>query len=348
MHETPKTMRLGDIAALVGGELHGPEGLEVSGLQALDRAGPDELSFVVSGRYREAAAASRAAALVLPADWAEPPDRPAVFVRDPYLAYAKIAQAFFEAPRAHTGVHPGARVAEGARVEEPVTVHAGAHVADGAVIRRGAVLHPGVVVGEGAEIGEETELFPNVVIYPGCRVGARVRIHAGAVIGADGFGYAQEEGRHVKIPQVGIVVIEDDVEIGANTTIDRAAFGETVIGRGTKIDNLVQVGHNVRIGPDCIIVAQVGISGSCRLGRGVMLGGQAGLSGHITLGDGVRVVAQSGLLQPVPAGETVAGTPAVRHRLWLRISQALRRLPDLAREVRDLARRLEALEQRRD
>jgi UDP-3-O-[3-hydroxymyristoyl] glucosamine N-acyltransferase len=237
-------------------------------------------------------------------------------------------------------VHPEAVV------HPEATVMSGATVEKGARVGQKAVLFPGVYVGEGASVGDGSLLYPNVVVREGCQVGARCILHAGAVIGADGFGFALdlEVPEHFKIPQAGTVRIEDDVEIGACSCVDRATLGETVIGRGTKIDNLVQVAHNVRIGPLSIVCAQAGISGSAEIGSGVVLAGQVGVVGHIRVGDMARVGAQSGVAHDVPDGATVSGSPAYDHREWLKASAAAPQLAALLREVRQLRRRVDVLE----
>jgi UDP-3-O-[3-hydroxymyristoyl] glucosamine N-acyltransferase len=249
------------------------------------------------------------------------------------------------------GVRPGAYVHPEARVHPRATVMAGATVEKGASVGAGAVLYPGVYVGEGAGIGEDSLLYPNVTVREHCQVGARVILHASCVVGADGFGFAfNPEGErgpeHYKVPQSGIVRIEDDVEVGACTTIDRATIGETVIGRGSKLDNLVQIAHNVKVGPLSLICSQAGVSGSAELGTGVVLAGQVGVVGHIRVGDMAKVGAQSGVAHDVEDGQVVSGSPAVPHREWLRMSAALGQISDLLKEVRTLRRRIETLEKK--
>ncbi len=337
-----KTLK--EIAISIGGELSGPGDLEIKGIQSLDAAGPDEISFAVNEKYARAVANSRAGAFILPVGWSHSLSRPAIFVKDPYLAYALVAAAFSERPFMPTGVSQDAHVGPDCRINKDVSIYPGVFLGKGVEIGARVTLHPGVVLGDGVTVGEGSTIFSNVVVYEGCKIGRRVRIHANAVIGSDGFGYAREGMVHVKIPQTGIVVVEDDVEIGAGTTIDRAALGRTIIGAGTKIDNLVQIGHNVIVGPGSIIVSQAGISGSTRLGRGVVIGGQVGLTGHIELGDGVMVAAQSGVTKNVSPGEVVSGSPAIPHRLWLRMVNSLKRLPDLIRDVRSLKERVKRIE----
>lgn len=335
---------LGEIASLVGGELKGDPDLVIQGIQSLDAAESGHISFATGRRYREAVRASKASAFILPRSWPDVETAPAILVDDPYLAYAKVAALFADRTWIATGISPRAFIGEGCQIDPDVSIHPGVSIGDGCIIGPRVTIYPGVVLGDRVVIAKGSTLHPNVVVYEGCRIGKNVTIHAGSVIGSDGFGYAREGERAVKIPQTGIVVIEDDVEIGANVTIDRAALGVTRIGEGTKIDNLVQIAHNVTIGPRSIIVAQAGISGSSHLGRGVVLGGQVGIAGHIDLGDGVMVGAQAGVAQDVEPGQVVSGSPAIPHRKWLRLTQLLQRLPDLVRDMKHVKERLDRIE----
>jgi UDP-3-O-[3-hydroxymyristoyl] glucosamine N-acyltransferase len=336
---------LGELARLLGGELHGDPALPIRGLATLDRAQPGDLGFVTAGRYRREAEASRASALLVPVGF-ELPGRPLIRVAQPALALVSLLRLFHPEPAPAPGVHPTAVVADSARVAAEATLLAFVVVGAGSAVEQRAVLHPHVVVGERCRVGEGSVLHPHVVLRADVEVGRRVVNHAGSVLGADGFGYAFDGQRHQKIPQVGRVVVEDDVEIGANVTIDRATLGETVIGRGTKIDNLVQIGHNTVVGTDAIVVAQTGISGSCRIGNRVVLGGQVGVVDHVTIGDGAQVGSQSGIMRDVPAGGTALGSPALPGPEGRRVMAALPRLPDLVRAVRALERRLGRVEQR--
>lgn len=326
---------LGEIASRVGGALEGDPGRAIDGVQPLDIAGPDDLSFLTHPRYRAAAAASRAAAfLVRPGDRLE--GRNLIRVENPYGALAAVMVLFHPQPAPLAAVSPLASIDPQARLGREVSVGPFVRLEAACVVGDRAVLMTGVVLGRGASIGEDTVLHPGVVLYPGVQVGRRVVIHAGAVVGSDGFGFGEEAGGRAKIPQIGDVRIGDDVEIGAGTTIDRATFGSTVVGRGSRIDNLVQIGHNVVVGEASVLVAQSGIAGSTRLGRSVILAGQAGVAGHLTVGDGAIVGAKSAAVQDVPAGAFVVGHPAVDHREWKRAQAALRRLPDLLKRVRRL------------
>ncbi len=335
---------LGEIAQLLQGELKGPPDLNIIGLQALAAAGPDEISFAAGSHYKEEVEKSRAGALILPKNWPCTPDRPSILVKDPYLAYALTVTAFLEKPFLALGLSPDAHLGSECEIDRNVSIYPGVFIGDRVHIGLHVTLHPGVYIGNDVYIDDETTLYPNVVVYKGCRLGKRVIVHAGTVVGSDGFGYARRGETHVKIPQIGTVVVEDDVEIGANVTIDRAALGETLIGRGTKIDNLVQVAHNVAIGENSLLAAQVGIAGSTRIGKGVVLGGQVGLTGHIELGDRAMVGGQSGVTRSLPAGELGTGTPAMPHKLWLRVGSLLKRLPEMVKQVRDLKLRVDRLE----
>jgi len=347
MGSDPAGRPLAELVAHVGGTLRGDGSLLIHGVEGLAEAGPRDLSFYGSHRYREALVATRAAAVLVPiGEQTDRLDLALVQVPNPHLAYARISALFHPVARPAPGVSPKADVHPSARVHPEACVMAFVTVEAGAEVGARAVLHPGVYVGAQARIGADSVLYPSVTVREHCLVGQRVVIHASAVVGADGFGFAfdAQAEAHVKVPQAGIVRIEDDVEVGAASCIDRATTGETVIGRGTKIDNLVQVAHNVHVGPLCLLCAQAGISGSAELGTGVVLAGQVGVVGHIQIGDGARVVAQSGVVHDVPAGATLSGSPAVDMRAWLRQSAALPRVAELIREVRGLRSRLEALE----
>ncbi|NPA94516.1 MAG: UDP-3-O-(3-hydroxymyristoyl)glucosamine N-acyltransferase [Thermodesulfobacteria bacterium] len=342
--DTKDGVTLKALAEYLGGEFQGDPSLEIRGISSLEDAGPDEISFAVSQSLADKVADSRACAFILPKGWKAQPVENAIFVKDPYLAYAQTAKLFWEKPFDAKGIDERAVVGPDCQIDSEVTIEAGAVLGANCKIAKKVHIHPGVVLGDNVEIGEGSVLFPNVVVYEGCRIGRRVRIHAGAIIGADGFGYAPGPEGMVKIPQTGIVVIEDDVEIGANTTIDRAAIGETRIGQGTKIDNLVMIAHNVSLGPHCVIVSQVGISGSTKVGAGVMMGGQVGVVGHIQIGDGARIGAKSGVPHSIGPGETVSGIPAMPHLKWLRMVNVLKKLPDLFKELKQLKKRIERLE----
>ena len=338
-----------ELAARVGGEVQGDGALRVEGVAPLEEAGPSELSFFSNKKYRRAFEASRAGAVIVEPGAAVPEGRTVLRVANAYLAFAKISTLFHPPREALPEVSPIAAVHPAARVHPSAHVMPLACVAPGAQIGARTIVFPGAHVGDDARVGEDCVLYHNVVIRERCVVGNRVILQPGCVIGSDGFGFAFDpagEGqgpRHYKVPQTGIVVVEDDVEIGANTCVDRATLGTTRIGRGAKIDNLVQIAHNVEIGPLSLIVAQVGIAGSTKLGMGVIVGGQAGLVGHADIGAGVRIAAQAGVQGDVPAGETLGGSPAMPHGKWLRNVTAFEHLAEMRKELRDLRREVERL-----
>jgi UDP-3-O-[3-hydroxymyristoyl] glucosamine N-acyltransferase len=349
VNRAPTPRRLGELATHVGGELLGDAGLLIHGLNGLAEAGPGDVSFYGNTKYRRQYETTRASAVLVGTDAAPREGVSLIRVPNPHLAFARLLALFHTQPRPSAGVSPQAHVHPEARVHPEATVMAGATVERGASVGARSVLYPGAYVGEGASVGEDSLLYPNVTVRERCQVGSRVILHASCVVGADGFGFAFDaEGangpEHYKIPQTGIVRIEDDVEVGACTCIDRATLGETVIGRGTKIDNLVQIAHNVKVGPLSLICAQAGVSGSAELGTGVVLAGQVGVVGHIRVGDMAKVGAQSGVAHDVEDGQVVSGSPAIPHREWLRASAAMGQLGDLLKEVRALRRRVEMLE----
>jgi UDP-3-O-[3-hydroxymyristoyl] glucosamine N-acyltransferase len=332
-------MDVAEIAALVGGKLQGDGKRRIRGVAALENAGAEELAFAEGGRSLAAAARSRAGCILVPPE-ASLPEKTIIAVSHPKLALIRAAEALHPAERAQAGIHPTAIVSPSARLSPGVSVAAHAVVEEGAIVGADTFLGAGVFVGRGAEIGASCALYPRVSIYPGARIGNRVIIHAGAVVGADGFGYVFAEGRHQKFPQLGRVVIEDDVEIGANATVDRGSLGTTVIGRGTKIDNLVQIAHNVRIGRHCVIAAQTGISGSAEIGDYAVLGGQVGVGDRVRIEAQAIVGAQAGIPtgKIIRRGSAVWGTPARPMSEFKKIYAHLSNLPNLAAKVRELTR----------
>ena len=332
-------LRLGELADRVGGEVRGDRERPIAGLAGLESAGPDELAFLANPQYLEAARASRAGALLVARPFAGL-TCDLVVVADPYLAFARLLAELHPAATPPPGIHPTAVVAASAEVDPAAAVGpdavVGARTSNGAPAARQA--H--VVVGRDCQVGEDCVLHPHVVLYDRTVLGARTILHAGVVLGSDGFGYAAGEGKPFKIPQVGRVVVGAEVEIGANSTVDRATLGETAIGDATKIDNLVQVGHNVSIGRSAILCGQVGIAGSARLGDGVVMGGQSGCSGHLEIGAGVKVAGKTAVFAAVPAGQTVAGTPAIEIGAWRRQQALLKRLQELFRRLRRLEERV--------
>lgn len=334
---------LQELAEYLGGRVIGDATVRIGGLGTLDDAGAGQITFLANPKYAAKVATTGAAAVILPPG-ADNHGRNAIEVANPYLAFAKLLTLFTTRPRTAGGVMDGAFVAKTAVIGAYATVYPGAFVADGVRIGDRVTLYPGVSLYPGVVLGDDVTLHAGVSVREGCRIGSRVTIHNGSVIGSDGFGYAPDGPGWYKIPQIGIVAIEDDVEIGANTVIDRAALEATIIRRGTKIDNLVQVAHNCVIGENCMIVSQVGISGSTRLGNNVTLGGQVGIAGHLTIGDNVMIAAQSGVPGNVPAGQVLSGSPAIPHREWLKCSTLFGRLPEMRKTIADLEKRLAELE----
>ncbi|OAG28677.1 UDP-3-O-(3-hydroxymyristoyl)glucosamine N-acyltransferase [Thermodesulfatator autotrophicus] len=336
--------KLSEIAALIGAELKG-EDLEVTGINALELADEKELSFVESGKFLEAAKNSRARALLVsPALAGKLEGKSLIVTPNVRAAVAKIGFLFYEEKEHPGGISELAFVAEGAEIHEEASIYPFVYVGEKAKIGPRTVLYPGVYVGDEAEIAEEVIIYPNAVIYPRTKIGPRTIIHAGAVVGSDGFGYAQENGRHLKIPHFGRVEIAEEVEIGANTTIDRGTFGSTKIGSGTKIDNLIQIAHNVQIGRGCAFAGQVGFTGSVRVGNFVLVGGQAGISAN--LGDQTMVAAKAGVAKEVPPGKAVAGAPALEIAKWRRCVAAYERLPEMVKELRELKAKIAELEEK--
>jgi UDP-3-O-[3-hydroxymyristoyl] glucosamine N-acyltransferase len=328
------------IAEVVGGTLRGDGGAVVTSVAPLDRAGPGQLTFLASARYLPLLSGRPAGVgvlLVAPALADAPGEAAArVVVEAPHDAMISLLGRLYPAPGAAPGIHPTAVIGRGARIGDQVSIGAWVVVGDGALVGDRVRLDPHVTVGAGVTVGDDSHLYPGVTLYSGTEVGARVRVHAGARLGSDGFGYVFRNGAHEKIPHVGRCLIEADVEIGANSTIDRGSIDDTVIGAGTKIDNLVHVGHNVRIGRLCLLMAQVGVAGSVRIEDGCILAGQVGVSGHLAIGRGARLAAQAGVFGDVPAGETWSGYPARPHREALRAQAAMFRLPSLLRGLERL------------
>ena len=335
---------LNELAAHLGGRVIGDGTVLIKGVNGLDEAREGDLSFLANPRYQEKIITTGAGA-VLVKPGVECPGKNLLVVADPYAAFGRALELFHRRQRPAPGIHPQAIIATGAEVDPEATIYPQVYVGAGAIIAARAVLHPGVVIGDTAAVGAESILYPNVTIYEGCIIGQRVILHAGVVVGSDGFGFAVPGQENRKIPQVGIVQIDDDVEIGANTTIDRATLGRTWIQKGVKIDNLVQIAHNVVVGEHAIIVAQVGVSGSTRIGRGVLIGGQAGIVGHISIGDHAMVAARAGISKNVPAGQIYGGAPQQPYREWLRAASSIPKLPEMRNKIAVLNRRVAALEQ---
>ena len=316
---------LKEIADFVGGEFVGNGDRPVGGVAALADAGSTDLSFLSNRKYAERLRETKAGAILVPKDLEGDDDR-WIRVDDPYFALARIMTRWFSTRPLPKGVSSQASIASSAKLGKNVAVGPFATIGENVVIGNNVIIFQGVSLEAASSIGDDCIIYPNAVIYDGTRIGRRCIIHAGVVIGSDGYGFAMHDGKHYKIPQIGIVRIEDDVEIGAGTTIDRAALGETVIGEGTKIDNLVQIGHNVKIGKHCLLVSQVGIAGSTQLGDYVSVAGQSGFSGHLKIGHRVQVAAKSAVLEDVPDDTKVMGSPAMPFKEFARRQATLKRL----------------------
>lgn len=324
-------MKLRDLAAAIDAEVVGDGDVVVTHVATIESGGPGALVMVREAHYLPQAQAGTAAALLLPPDF-HPAHKPALRARDVRVAFARAIGLLHPAAPSAPGIHPTAVIGARTTLGSDVTVGPYVVVGDDCRIGKGVILMAGCVVGGRVLIGEATILYPRVVLYDGTDIGRRVIIHAGAVLGSDGFGYAADHGQHLKIPHIGKVVVEDDVEIGANTTVDRATLGETRIGAGTKVDNLVQIAHNVTIGRAAIIAGQTGISGSVAIGDGAILAGQVGVKDHVRIGARAMVLARTAVFKNIPDGAVVSGDPARPHRDVLRQQAALQQLPDLVKQ----------------
>jgi UDP-3-O-[3-hydroxymyristoyl] glucosamine N-acyltransferase len=336
---------LGELARAIGGQVTGAAETVITGVSSLEQAQPGDLAYVEGDRFAKAAMDSKAAAFVVAQPLAGL-SRPQLVAANPKYAFAQLVQQFFTTPYKSRGIAQQVTQGTGVQIGPEVSVWPFVTLGDRVKIGARVTLYPGVFIGEDSVVGDDCLLYPNVTVRERCTIGKRVIIHSGTVIGSDGFGYVQHEGRHHKIPQIGTVVIEDDVELGANVTVDRATFGRTVIRRGTKVDNLVQVAHNVTVGEHNILVAQVGIAGSTTLGSHVVVGGQAGLSDHIEVGDRVMIAARSGVNRSLTGNQIVSGAPAMPHEVSIKAQAVIPRLPELRQQVRDLEHRVRALEAR--
>jgi len=330
-------VKLSELAAYVQGQVVGDGTIEITGVKGINEAGPGEITFLSHNRYKKAISQSKASA-VIAKEMIEGLSLSQLLVNNPYYAFAKTLEIFYKNQSPPPGISQNAYISPEAHIDEGATIFEGVFVGPLCHIARGAILYPGVYVAEGSKVGEGTIVHPNVTIREKVAIGKNVIIHAGSVIGSDGFGYVFENGKHHKIPQVGGVVVEDNVEIGANVSIDRATMGNTIIGSGTKIDNLVQIAHNVKIGQNCIIVAQTGISGSSVLGNSVILAGQVGVVDHVTLADRVMIGAKSGVSNDIKEAGAYSGIPAIPHKVWLKAQALYAKLPELAKRLREIER----------
>lgn len=327
---------LSELAGIINGRVSGDENLRITGLSGIKEAQEGDLTFLANSKYLALAKETGASAILVSPD-VELPNKPLIIVDNPSFAFAQIINEVLDAKRfVPQGIHPTAVIADDAVLGKNVAVGAHAVISPGTKIGDDTVIEPGTFIGHETHIGNSCYLYANVTIRERTQIADRVIIHSGAVIGSDGFGFELVDGIHAKIPQIGIVEIGSDVEIGANVTIDRARFQKTVIGEGTKIDNLVQIAHNVKIGKHCIIVSQVGISGSVEVKDKAILAGQAGIAGHLTIGEGAIVAAQAGVTKSVPPKTKVSGYPAMPHNEARKLHVSLKKLPEYIKTIRDL------------
>lgn len=338
-----KELTVREIAELVGGEIVGDSDIVIRGVSSFDDAGPDDITFAVSAGYKQRLDETGAAAVIVSRTVSES-QKILVRVENPILALAKVSTLFHSVHRPVVGVSQHAHVGKSFRCGADVSIYPGVFVGDDVTLGDRVTIHSGVVIDDRVMVGDDVVLYPNVCILERCEIGDRVIIQAGSVIGSDGFGFAPDEGRYHKIPQTGIVRIDDDVEIGACNTVDRATFGRTWIKRGVKTDNLVHIAHNVVVGEDTVLVAQVCIAGSVTIGDHAILAGQAGISQHVSIGNRVTVGPQAGVAKSIPDDQIVSGSPEMPHRLWLRVSHIIPKLPEMKKKIRELEKRIEQLE----
>lgn len=332
-----------ELAALIDGLVEGDGSTAIIGIANIEDAQAGDVTFAENARFLGTAERSAAAAVIAPQQ-GPVIGKPLIRVKNPKFAFAQVLRIFAPEPKVYKGIHPTAQFGKNVTIGENVSVHAHAVIGDNVSIGEHSVIYPFTYIGDNVTIGASCVLYPHVALHDDTELGNCVIIHSGSVLGTDGFGYMFIEDRHYKIPQIGRVIIEDDVEIGANVTIDKARTGSTRIGRGTKIDNLVHIGHNCTIGEHCVIVAQVGISGTVEVGRGVILAGQAGIKDHVRIGDGAIIGGKTGVLGDVPAGAFMSGHYGRPHAKEMRSAAALERLPEMQKRLRDLERRLVELE----
>ncbi|MBI3753011.1 MAG: UDP-3-O-(3-hydroxymyristoyl)glucosamine N-acyltransferase [Deltaproteobacteria bacterium] len=339
---TKKTLK--ELARFVGGDIAGDENIAISGVAGIDDAGKGDITFIANPKYIAKISSAKASAIIASPDVKREEGKNFLYVKNPYLAFAKILALFNPPPAPDKGIHPEAHIHHTAEIGSSVSIYPHVFVDEAVKIGDRVMLCPGVYLGKGVSVGDDTILYSNVSVREGCYLGRRVIVHCNSVVGSDGFGFAKDGTKYYKIPQMGIVRIEDDVEIGACVTIDRATLGETVIKRGTKIDNLVQIAHNVEVGEDCIIVAQVGIAGSTKIGNRVTLAGQVGVVGHIEIGDDVIIGSQSGVAQGIFEKGVFSGSPAIPHREWLKAQNIFAKLPEMRKMLLELEKRIQEIE----
>ena len=339
-----KKIPLNKIAELLEGELTGDhDNIIISDVAGLNEASSGDISFLAHTRHLRDLHDTNASAVVLPKDVNF--DRiPSIKVDNPYYAFSKLLHIFYDQPYITMGVDKRAIIGRDVQIGRDVTIYPDVYIENGVIVGNNVIIYPYTFIGKGSSVGDYSTIYPNVTIREGCSIGSRVIIHSGAVIGSDGFGFVYHKGVHHKIPQVGGVIIEDDVEVGANTTIDRATKGNTIVKRGTKIDNLVQIAHNVTIGEDCVFASQTGIAGSTQVGNHVTMAGQAGITGHIQIGDNVTVTGQAGVTKNVRDGQTVSGMPAMPHKDWLKAMAIFENLKELKHKLSELEDKVGGIE----
>ncbi|MFH1624332.1 MAG: UDP-3-O-(3-hydroxymyristoyl)glucosamine N-acyltransferase [Pseudomonadota bacterium] len=336
---------LRELADLANGRVVGDENTIITGINTIDQAKEHEITFFSNPKYLSRVGSTEASAIIVSPDFKKS-HKPLLCTENPYLAYAKIADFFYNKPYQAKGIAQKAVIGKNTQIGKDVSIYPYVYVGNNVKIGDRVSLHPGVYIGDDVFIGEDTLVYANVSIREGSRIGKRVIIHCGAVIGSDGFGFAKDGMRYHKIPQVGIVQVDDDVEIGANSAIDRAALGKTWIKRGVKIDNLVQIGHNVIVGEDTVIVGQVGIAGSAEIGNNVVLAGQVGVAGHLKIGDNVVVGGKSGVNKDIPPNQMVSGVPPIPHRDWLKSQMSFIKLPKMRKTLSGLESKVRRIEEK--
>jgi UDP-3-O-[3-hydroxymyristoyl] glucosamine N-acyltransferase len=334
---------IAQIALRVHGRIHGDGQNTITGVAPFETATGKDITYAGSPKFLKRLHETQAGAILVPLDFLEAGDR-SIRVKNPQVAFSEVVRLFHPSPRAWSGISPAAHVGHEVRMGHDVAIAPFAVIQDHVTLGDRVTLHPHVVIGNGVTIGSDVEIFPNVTILNGVVIGSRVSIHAGTVIGSDGCGYTPDDGVYVKIPHLGIVQIDDDVEIGALNTIDRATYGKTWIQKGVKTDNLIHIGHNVVIGKNTVLVAQVGISGSTTIGSQCVLAGKVGVSGHLKIGDRVTIGAKAGVTASLPDGVTVSGYPTMPHKQWLRIQRIIPRLPDIKMKLGEMEKRLNEIE----
>ncbi|KQC07468.1 MAG: UDP-3-O-(3-hydroxymyristoyl) glucosamine N-acyltransferase [Smithella sp. SDB] len=335
-------MTLAEIAVFLGGTVIGAGNTVIESIRSIEEANEGDITFIANKKYLKKLKLTKASAVLVPPK-TDAEDKNLIVVDDPYVALGKLLTLFYPLEHGGSAISPDAYIEEGATVSPEATIFPRVFIGKGATINKGAVIYPGVFIGRNSLIGEDSILYPNVSVYHSCIIGKRVILHSGVVIGSDGFGFASPGNGNIKIPQIGIVQIDDDVEIGANTTVDRAALGKTWIQRNVKIDNLVQIAHNVVIGEKSVITAQVGISGSTKLGKSVMVGGQTGMVGHIEIGDNVMIAADSKIHKNIRSGEIVGGKPHMPYKEYLQVEACQSKIPEMRATLKDLTKKVDDL-----